>query len=176
MKLLLSEIPEGHGRIERRQPAGAYDLERWVRPTGDVHVILDTDRRGQQITFRGTALVDGIHDCARCLKEFTARLEAEILVLSERRGSDDPRDEEALEQAGEVLYHEGVEVDLGAVIREAVILEVPLVLLCRPDCRGLCPQCGQDRNEHECGCGSSKPDPRWDQLKSLKNVNPEEPR
>ena len=176
MKILLSGIPEGHGRIDRGQPAGAYDLGRWIRPTGDVHVVLETDRRGQQITFRGSVEVEGIHDCARCLKEFTARLEAEILVLSERRGTDDLRDEEALEQDGAVLYHEGAELDLGPIIREAVILEVPLVLLCRPACRGLCPHCGQDRNEQECGCGFSKPDPRWNQLKSLKNANPEEPR
>src|SRR5258705_4197585 len=106
MKILLSEIPQGHSIIDRREPAAALDIEDWVRPKAAVHVVLDADRRGQQVTLRGLAELEVEHSCARCLKEFGGELTAPVLILSDRRGSDDPRDEEALEQEGAVLYHE----------------------------------------------------------------------
>jgi DUF177 domain-containing protein len=168
MKILLSEIPQGHSVIDRSESSAALDLEDWVRPRSDIHLVLDADRRGQQVTLRGQAELDVLYGCARCLKEFTGTLLAPLLVLADRRGSDDPRDEEALEQDGAVLYHEGVEIDLGDPIRDALILEVPQVVLCRPDCRGLCPSCGQDRNEGDCGCAPGGTDPRWEQLRSLR--------
>jgi uncharacterized metal-binding protein YceD (DUF177 family) len=176
VKVFLSEIPEGHGRLEKVEPAAGLDLGGWVRARGGVQVSLDTDRRGQQITLRGVVRVEGEYECARCLREIPARLEGSLLLLADRRGSDDPRDEEALEQEGEVLYHEGVELDLGPAVREAVILEVPQVVLCRPDCRGLCPQCGEDRNLVDCACGKVATDPRWERLQSLRNSDPEPPR
>ena len=167
MKILLSEIPQGHSVIDRRESAAPLDMKEWVTPKAEVHVVLDADRRGQQVTMRGRAELDVEYSCARCLKEFGAALTASVLVLADRRGTDDPRDEEALEQEGAVLYHEGVEIDLGPSIRDALILEVPQVVLCRPECRGLCPSCGQDRNEGECNCAPGGTDPRWEQLRNL---------
>src|SRR5512147_3049620 len=111
MKILLSEIPQGHSVIDRREPATTLDIQEWVEPKADVHVVLDADRRGQQVMMRGTAELEVEYSCARCLKEFGAELTAPVFVLADRRGSDDPRDEEALEQEGAVLYHEGVEID-----------------------------------------------------------------
>jgi uncharacterized protein len=172
MKILLSEIPQGHSVIDRRESAAVLDIEGWVRPKADVHVVLDTDRRGQQVMMRGRAELEVEHNCARCLKEFGGELTAPVFILSDRRGSDDPRDEEALEQEGAVLYHEGVEIDLGPSIRDALILEVPQVALCRPDCRGLCPSCGQDRNEGDCNCAPGGIDPRWEQLRQLNQEKP----
>ena len=172
MKILLSQIPQGHSVIDRREPVVGLDIEGWLKPKGDVHLVLDTDRRGQQVMMRGWAEVEVEYSCARCLKEFGDELSAPVFVLADRRGSDDPRDEEALEQEGAVLYHEGVEIDLGPPIRDALILEVPQVALCRPDCRGLCPSCGQDRNEGDCNCASGGIDPRWEQLRQLNQDKP----
>ncbi len=52
------------------------------------------------------------------------------------------------------------QLDLGPLVREAIVLELPLAPLCRADCRGLCPSCGADRNEEECRCVAPV-DPRW---------------
>jgi uncharacterized protein len=172
MKILLSEIPQGHSVIDRRESADGLDITDWVRPKTDVHVVLDADRRGQQFTLRGRAELEVEYSCARCLEEFGAALAAPVFVLADRRGSDDPRDEEALEQQGAVLYHEGVEIDLGPPIRDALILEVPQVALCRPECRGLCPSCGQNRNEGDCDCAPGGIDPRWEQLRQLNQNKP----
>ena len=58
-------------------------------------------------------------------------------------------------------------IDLGPLVRDAIVLELPMAPLCREDCRGLCPQCGADRNEGDCGC-VAPPDPRWANLDVLR--------
>jgi uncharacterized protein len=67
------------------------------------------------------------------------------------------------------LYgYENEEVDLTPLFRDQVILAVPFAPLCKEDCKGLCPQCGADRNHETCDC---KPpvDPRWAALQNLKS-------
>ena len=59
------------------------------------------------------------------------------------------------------------ELDLEPLVRDAVLLELPLAPLCREDCAGLCPQCGANRNEGACGCAAPR-DPRWATLDVLR--------
>jgi len=58
-------------------------------------------------------------------------------------------------------------VDLEPLIRDALLLELPAVPLCRPDCQGLCPACGVDHNLTSCDCTDAEPDSRWAALRSL---------
>ena len=58
-------------------------------------------------------------------------------------------------------------VDLGLMVRDTIVLELPMAPLCREDCRGLCPHCGTDRNEDECACVAPR-DPRWANLDVLR--------
>lgn len=59
-------------------------------------------------------------------------------------------------------------IDLDELVREQVLLALPIRLLCRDDCRGLCPTCGGDLNEKPCDCHEEARDPRWDALAALK--------
>jgi uncharacterized protein len=61
----------------------------------------------------------------------------------------------------------GEALDLSELVRQALILAVPPRSLCRPDCRGLCPQCGVDRNREECSCAERQTDPRLEALRGL---------
>ena len=61
----------------------------------------------------------------------------------------------------------GDQIDLEPLVREAVGLELPMAPLCRPDCQGLCPTCGTDRNEVDCGHDGEVFDDRWANLRSL---------
>lgn len=169
MKIQLANLPQGHSDIVRDVPAERFNLGEWLLARGPVHVELDADRRGEQITFNGEVRVEGDAECARCLASFVVALESEVLLLADRRGSDEPVDEAALEEEGSVLYHDGLELDLTEALREAIILEVPVVHVCRPDCRGLCPQCGQDLNAGPCSCTPASGDSRWGALKGLKS-------
>ena len=60
----------------------------------------------------------------------------------------------------EYVQIDDYDFDLSEFLREDIVMSLPSVTLCRPDCRGLCPECGKNLNEGECGC--RKPaDPRW---------------
>lgn len=124
-----------------------------------------------QVLARGTIGTSIRGRCRRCLDEVTHDLEQEVSLVWVPR--DDFPEEEAehpLEE-GElrVLDLTENELDLGAALREEVILAAPRYLLCREDCRGLCPRCGINRNEETCDCTLDEPDPRWDALRALKN-------
>lgn len=76
-------------------------------------------------------------------------------------GSFDPRDAEEEVYAGRVI-------DLDPLLREQLVLSLPAYPVCREDCKGLCPVCGANLNERECGCDRHVPDPRWAGLKKFK--------
>ncbi len=171
MKLPLNPLAQGHTPVQQAEPAEGYDLSEWFVPQGPLRIDLDAERRGDQITVNGEIRVETVTPCSRCAAPVTGSLSASLLVFADRRGSDSARDEAALAEEGSVLYHDGIELDLGEAIREAVILEVPQTTLCRPDCRGLCPNCGQDLNESECACAAGPTDPRWEALKEIRNTN-----
>jgi uncharacterized protein len=67
---------------------------------------------------------------------------------------------------------DGKTIDLDPVVREQVLLALPVSVLCREDCRGLCPTCGEDLNEKDCGHGKVKEvDVRLAKLKDIKLKN-----
>ncbi|HIC96028.1 TPA: DUF177 domain-containing protein, partial [Candidatus Bipolaricaulota bacterium] len=61
-------------------------------------------------------------------------------------------------------------LDLTEVVRQNILVSIPMKILCRPDCAGLCPHCGHNLNEGPCGCEVEEIDPRWAALKELLNV------
>ena len=86
------------------------------------------------------------------------------------RESDAPaggRDPNDLEDVDTATYRAG-KADVAGVLREAVLLELPFNLRCRPDCKGLCQRCGADLNEGPCGCPAQAGDPRLAVLGSIK--------
>ena len=66
----------------------------------------------------------------------------------------------------------GDQLDLQPLARDAVLLNLPQVPLCREDCAGLCPVCGADRNDEPCGCEVEAGDPRWATLDALRGRDP----
>jgi uncharacterized protein len=66
-----------------------------------------------------------------------------------------------------VSFYKDDTIDLGEVMREQFFLALPMKPLCRPDCRGLCPVCGKNRNIEQCECREEWTDPRLAPLKKL---------
>jgi uncharacterized protein len=100
--------------------------------------------------------------CRRCLQPVSVPLEADVGALFSR-------DADALEDPDAyALVPEAREIDLRPAIREELILAAPRYVVCREDCRGLCPRCGKDLNAGPCGC-PPEPDPRWSALASLRD-------
>lgn len=98
-------------------------------------------------------------ECVRCLDTFMLPLSTEFTELyafSEDKASEDDQ----------VLPDDNV-VDLGPLLREYLLLDIPISPLCEPDCRGLCPVCGEDRNETDCEHEVEDIDPRLAALQTL---------
>jgi uncharacterized protein len=108
--------------------------------------------------------------CRRCLEpgkvEVELNLEEEfhpVMPIGEVPLDDVPDEDndEAL------LIDEHHILDLSEVIRQGLWLAVPMETLCQPDCAGLCPHCGGNRNLGECKCDEAPIDPRWTALQAL---------
>lgn len=97
-------------------------------------------------------------DCDRCLEKFQANLRTELegLFLLEQAAKAQALEEEE-EEATMIA---GDQLDLSVTIMEAISLQVPLKMLCSPNCRGLCPACGTNLNSNPCDCQTESLDPR----------------
>ncbi len=94
-------------------------------------------------------------ECARCLEMYVLPIQATVNEQFNMTPLPPTVDEESLDivdMAANIL--EGTIFDLGELLRQVALLEAPLQPLCRPDCRGLCPRCGHNLNEEDCGCSS----------------------
>jgi len=111
------------------------------------------------ISAQGTVSAPWVGVCRRC----TAPVSGELRIPVSERFSDVG----TLGPEDEMYPIEDDTIDLGPMVRDAIVLELPMAPLCREDCRGLCPQCGADRNEGECGCVAPR-DPRWANLDVLR--------
>lgn len=100
--------------------------------------------------------------CVRCLASIPYPL---TIQLADRFAYNPCALDQALAPAFPIL-NKGT-IDLAPALREHMLLSLPLHPLCRPDCRGLCSQCGADLNEGPCGCSQEETDPRLAMLKEL---------
>ena len=107
-------------------------------------------------------------ECRRCLSPVEVPLSQrlDLLFLAERGGVDD-------DVGCYPIPPRTRDLDLRDALREELLLAVPQFVECRPDCRGLCPDCGANLNAGPCGC-RPKRDPRWEALSDLRSGRPTE--
>lgn len=132
-------------------------------------------RTGANVDCRGDVFCVYHPICVRCLKVFKSRLDIPIhltlapLYENERQLKLEDKNEVALiKEDLEFSFYEGETFSISDIIREQVILAMPLQPLCKNSCKGLCQRCGKDLNEGPCGCRSHHEDPRWKPLKAIK--------
>ena len=92
--------------------------------------------------------------CARCLDGFTRDFQASLYLVY-IQGKDPNKDAEKVDlkfSEVERVYLSGNSIDLSVGIREAIVLSIPITLLCHEGCRGLCPVCGINKNTKKCKC------------------------
>ncbi|MGD2157441.1 MAG: DUF177 domain-containing protein [Anaerolineales bacterium] len=97
--------------------------------------------------------------CVRCLKQFEQELSPNFTELYAFQSHAD-------EDTELILPENGV-IDLEPLVREYMLLEIPIKPVCQPDCLGLCPVCGENRNSTDCDHELESIDPRLAALKSL---------
>jgi uncharacterized protein len=100
--------------------------------------------------------------CHRCLEPVGENVSCEFDIAVRRGAEPDENEDPDYITIGPMEH----EVDIGPILHENVIVSVPMIIVCREDCRGLCPSCGKNRNRETCTCGETA-DPRWDALRKL---------
>jgi uncharacterized protein len=108
-------------------------------------------------------------ECDRCLQPVEVPVHADF-ALEYITGSDYESSEaaELTEAEMSVSVFDGEAIDVDEVVKEQILLAVPTRMLCREDCKGICPECGIDRNTGQCNCVTEDIDPRWAALKNFK--------
>jgi uncharacterized protein len=116
-------------------------------------------RTAQGLYAQGRLQAETQMDCVRCLEPFSQILEIRIDDLFVYPPGQAPETALSIPETG-IL-------DLTPIVREYLWLDVPLQPVCRAECRGLCPECGNNLNESSCSHPTAGADPRLSGLKSL---------
>ena len=145
--------------ISQIYPAGALDFHTSeFHQVGNLSVQGVAELAGGEIRIRGHLGGRVEHNCDRCLTPVEVPVECD-LDLSYRPMATIARDEEVAVSADElgVGFFSGPGVELNDVASEQVNLFMPMQVVCKPDCRGLCPACGANLNVEKCRCAGSEP-------------------
>jgi len=133
-----------------------------------VHVEATVEKTSRQLLVQSTLHCTGTFTCDRCLDEFSRDIDAGFSIVYVQG---QPAPGENAEDQPEVQYlsPDTNIIDLGEDVRQYILLALPLKMLCKKDCAGLCPVCGINRNKSKCSCRVEETDPRWADLKRLLN-------
>lgn len=171
MKIDIEKLtPEGEP-IRVTYPDGRPALdEEHVRLAGETSVSARAGRKGEEVRLAGEIMARVEAACDLCARPFEVPLELKFETAFTSSESERRRSENVELQGDDLVtsVYEGGEIDFDEVVREQILLGLPTRLRCREDCKGLCPVCGADLNEAECGCQKQEIDPRWAGLASLK--------
>ena len=126
---------------------------------GGVDLTVDRVAGGYLVNVSMNAKIHGV--CARCLAEAVVDVHAEQQEFA-------PTAKDGWEETDISEFVKDLVADVDGLAREALILALPTQVVCVPECKGLCPLCGKDLNQGQCGCSKITTDERWSRLKELR--------
>jgi uncharacterized protein len=106
-------------------------------------------------------------DCDRCLVAATYPLDKSFDLFYRPPPKVEADELKIDEGEAEIGFYEGLGLELAEVIKEQILLAMPMQRVCREDCQGICPVCGANRNESRCDCRPKLADDRWRALRNL---------
>lgn len=167
MRVNVSGIPEAGLQRELKLPITVNDSER-----PDVaHVFIKIFRFAKRVIIEGSVNISVSLKCSRCLNEFFYPLNA--VFMEEYNPAEDIGTEDEQELTNEELdigFYRNDEIDVSEVVKEQVLLSVPMKPLCKTECRGMCSRCGKDLNKGPCKCEAEKIDPRLAPLEKFRKL------
>ena len=170
MRIELENLEGGKGDFAHAyQPDELNPVDERVRLTGPASVKGKVRLSGYEVFVNAHIEARAQVECDRCLQPIEAPVIAdfvlEYITGSEYESSDVA---ELTEAEMSVSVFDGKAIDVDEIVKEQILLAVPTRMLCREDCKGICPECGIDRNTGECSCVADDIDPHWAALKDLK--------
>lgn len=169
MQIEVDRLKELGGRFSQSYEVGGLlldDQDIQLAEPAEVHGRVR--RSGNEVELRGEVRTRVQVGCSRCLKPVELPIHSEfderfVPAVSWRAEEQHELQAEDLNLA----VFDGAAIELDDLVREEILLAVPTRVLCREDCKGLCPLCGIDRNAGSCRCEIVDGDGRWQELKNL---------
>lgn len=172
MRVNLDKVREQPFRWDQPAEISTSDLDhRDLRELGPVHWKGRIDHVDPGFLLRATFEYQQILRCRRCLGPVRQEVEGEIEMLLTREPEELAEDDVEVELEEEdlgIFHYREEEIELEPFLEEELQLSIPMNPLCRPDCQGLCSQCGANLNEESCSCEDEPVDSRWEGLAAIK--------
>jgi len=158
----ISRLSEGTHLYDFETEPKNLDLDARFVDRVFVHAVLE--KTGHQMLLKAELRTKSRFTCDRCLDEFENVLSTryQVVYITEENGARSDSGEEV-----QYISPDANTIDLGEDVRQFLILAVPLKLLCKDDCQGLCAKCGANKNKVNCSCAENDADPRWEVLKKV---------
>jgi uncharacterized protein len=172
MRIEIEKLEAGRGGFAHvYQPDELDPVDERVQLIQPVQVKGNVKRTGNEVSVSGHVETRAQLECDRCLKPVELPVNADF-ALEYITGADYESSAAAAlsEEEMSVSVFDGESIDVDEIVKEQILLAVPARTLCREDCKGICPECGMDRNAGDCNCAPNEVDPRW---AALKNFNTE---
>ncbi len=170
MRIELENLEGGKGNFAHvYQPDDLNPVDERIRLIEPVAVKGNVRLAGSEVFVNGHIDTRAQVECDRCLQQVDVPVSADF-ALEYITGSAYESSEaaELTEEELSVSVFDGEAVDVDEIAKEQILLAVPGHILCREDCKGICPECGIERNTGECNCVPDDIDPRWAALKDLR--------
>jgi len=180
VRIRIEELKGGKLSLEFEEAPETFPVLTEMVDTGvcefpaPVKTALSAQQIGDMVEIKGSISTAVRLNCGRCLQSFETPVESSFALTYKQTEPDTDKgssNQEELELTAEdmgLIYHQGEEINLQNEIQEQVVLTFPLRALCKPDCKGLCPQCGADLNNEECDCNQTPHAGKFAVLKNLK--------
>jgi uncharacterized protein len=169
MLIDVSQIPPDG--LDVALPEAALDLgapsDTWSG-SASVRAELHLARSGRGLLISGSFAGGLLLVCSRCLESFPFQAQDRFQVYCEAGpGSQHEEERELTDVELDVTYLEQGRLNTDQLLRENILLSLPVQPVCHEDCRGLCPRCGANLNQVACGCTEDRVDPRLQVLRNL---------
>jgi len=159
-------------RFDEAFGPGSIDLlDRGLTQVGELHAAgaaeLVDPSGAREIRIRGQIAGEMEVGCARCLQPTRVPISRAVDLFYRPMAAIAREEEMAINDAEtEIAFYEGNGVELADVVREQILVALPIRNVCREDCQGICPSCGKNRNVEACRCREDFSDPRWEALRN----------
>jgi uncharacterized protein len=142
-----------------------------IRQIGCLDWAISAQRAGAEIRITGTLDTTLEVMCSRCLEPARIRVSKPFDLFFRERDEamfDEDQEVELDEKETRTAFFTGTKLAIGDILREQILLALPMKVLCAVDCKGLCPTCGTNLNSGSCGCPKEEFNPHMDTLLEIK--------
>ena len=169
MRVELASLERQGGKFAHDYQPGELGLnEERVSVVAPPRVAGRIQQSDSKVTVKGEVSAELQLECDRCLKSLSipvaSTFEVEYVTPDIYRAG---QEAELLDEDLSLSVFDGEVVDIDELVREQLLLALPAQVLCREECKGLCPECGGDKNLADCKCQETEIDPRWAGLKEI---------